>query len=55
MKKIEDIEILRFLENGVDVKMLQVEDNLLSIDTSNDLKKANQVSKDHCNLYKETS
>ena len=45
LEKIEDIEILRFLENGVDVKMLKVEDNLLSVDTSNDLKKANQISK----------
>lgn len=41
----EDIEILRFIENGIDVKMFEVEDNLLSVDTNDDLKKANRISK----------
>ncbi len=45
LEKTEDIEILRFIENGVSVKMLEVEDNLLSIDTNSDLRKANQISK----------
>ena len=39
-----DIEMLRFIENQVIVKMLEVEDNLLSVDTNSDLKKANQIS-----------
>ncbi len=44
LEKTEDIEILRFIENQVIVKMLEVEDNLLSVDTNSDLKKANQIS-----------
>ena len=43
LEKSEDIEILRFIENGVKVKMVEVEDNILSIDTLKDLKFANKL------------
>jgi len=34
----ESVEMLRFLENGFNVKMVEVEDEGLSVDTPNDLK-----------------
>ena len=43
LEKIEDIEILRFIENNIPVKMLNVNDNHLSIDTKEDLKKAKSI------------
>ena len=43
LEKIEDIEILRFIENDIPVKMLKVKDNRLSIDTKEDLKKAKNI------------
>ena len=43
IEKIEDIEILRFIENNVPVKMIRLGDNILSVDTIQDLKKANQL------------
>ncbi len=39
-EEIEDIEILRFLDNGHKVKMLQVSDSPISIDTKDDLSRA---------------
>lgn len=43
LEKIEDIEILRFIENGEKVKMIKLKDNILSIDTKNDLIKAKKL------------
>ena len=43
LEKIEDIEILRFIENDIRVKMLKVKDNRLSIDTKEDLKIAKNI------------
>ena len=48
-ENIEDIEILRFLENNYSIKMLKVNDNILSIDTKKDLINANSKYK---NLFK---
>ena len=45
LEKIEDIEILRFIENNIPVKMIKVSDNKLSIDTKKDLKKARKLKK----------
>tara|TARA_B100000989_G_scaffold103827_1_gene76067 strand:+ start:10683 stop:13043 length:2361 start_codon:yes stop_codon:yes gene_type:complete len=39
-EEIEDIEILRFLDNGHKVKMLQVSNSPISIDTKDDLSRA---------------
>lgn len=44
-EKIEDIEILRFIENNIPVKMIKVGDNKLSIDTKFDLKMARMLNK----------
>ena len=43
LEKIEDIEILRFLENDISVKMIKVGDNKLAIDTKFDLKTARKL------------
>lgn len=45
LEKIEDIEILRFIENNIPVKMIKVGDNKLSIDTKFDLKIARKLKK----------
>jgi 3-deoxy-manno-octulosonate cytidylyltransferase (CMP-KDO synthetase) len=36
LERIEDIEILRFIENGIKVQYLEVETNSIAIDTPND-------------------
>ena len=45
LESFEDIEILRFIENGINVKMIEVEDNIISIDTLKDLQLANKLKK----------
>ena len=47
LEKIEDIEILRFIENNIPVKMIKVGDNKLSIDTKFDLKMARMLNKNN--------
>lgn len=42
-EKIEDIEILRVIENDIIVKMHKVGDNILAIDTKSDLKLAKNI------------
>tara|TARA_Y100001958_G_scaffold153980_1_gene142232 strand:+ start:176 stop:904 length:729 start_codon:yes stop_codon:yes gene_type:complete len=44
LEKIEDIEILRFLEMGKKIKMIKMSNKSISIDTKKDLKKANSNS-----------
>ncbi len=39
LEKIEDIEILRFLEMGLKIKLIQLNDNSIAIDTIEDYKK----------------
>ena len=39
-EKIEDIEILRFLELGYRVDMIEVKDSIVAIDTASDLERA---------------
>lgn len=43
MEAIEDIEILRFIENGYKVQFLEVESNTVAVDTQNDLLKVCQI------------
>ena len=42
-EKIEDIEILRFLELGVNVKMFKVSKSSIGVDTIDDLKKVERI------------
>ena len=50
---IEDIEILRFLEMGVTVRMIMIEGSPMSVDTEEDLQKANDLAmKLNPNLWK---
>lgn len=43
LEKIEDIEILRFLENGIKVKMVRAQGSKLAIDTKSDFLKAQKI------------
>lgn len=45
LERIEDIEILRFLENGNKIKMINVKGSYISIDTPMDLKIAKKIMK----------
>jgi 3-deoxy-manno-octulosonate cytidylyltransferase (CMP-KDO synthetase) len=45
LEKIEDIEILRVIENDIPVKMYKVSDNILAIDTMADLNLARRFFK----------
>ena len=40
---VEDIEILRFLEMGINVRMIMIEGSPMSVDTEEDLQKANDL------------
>ena len=40
LEEIEDIEILRFLEMGYKIKMFEIRTDSFSIDTPEDLKRA---------------
>lgn len=42
---IEDIEILRFIENGYKVQYVEVKSDTVAVDTKNDLKKVNEIVK----------
>ena len=39
----EDIEYLRFLEKGIDVKCIELSDKSIAVDTNEDLKKVRKV------------
>lgn len=43
---IEDIEILRFIENGYKVQYIEVESKSIAVDTPNDLDKVRRIVKD---------
>jgi len=43
LEKLEDIEILRLIENNISVKMIKVNDNKIAIDTKKDLIKAQKM------------
>ena len=40
VENIEDIEILRFLEQGWDIKMIELDGSSIAVDTPNDLQKS---------------
>lgn len=41
IESIEDIEILRFIENGIRVQFVEVDSETIAVDTINDLKRVN--------------
>ncbi len=43
VEAIEDIEILRFIENGYRVQFIEVDSETVAVDTPNDLKKVNEI------------
>lgn len=45
IEAIEDIEILRFIENKYRVKFIEVDSDTVAVDTLNDLKKVNKMVK----------
>lgn len=45
IEKIEDIEILRFIEAGWKVQYIEVNSETVAVDTPNDLKKVNEIMK----------
>jgi len=46
LEQIEDIEILRFLEMGINVKMVELSDSSIAVDVPEDLKKVISVIND---------
>lgn len=46
MEEIEDIEILRFIENGYKVQYIEVESETVAVDTPNDLEKVRRIVAD---------
>ena len=49
IEAIEDIEILRFIENGYKVQYLEVESETVAVDTPNDLEKVRKIIKNKIN------
>lgn len=47
VEAIEDIEILRFIENGYKVQYIEVDSETIAVDTQNDLERVNQYVKEH--------
>ena len=43
---IEDIEIIRFLDIGIKIKMINVKNHSLAVDTPNDLRKVRKIFED---------
>lgn len=51
IERIEDITLLRFLENGISPKMTMMSTSSLSVDTEKDLEKVRRIMKtDNCDL-----
>lgn len=51
-EEIEDVEILRFIENGYKVLFVEVESNSLAVDTKNDLERVRQIFKERNHNFK---
>lgn len=49
LEKIEDIEILRYLELGIKVKMIELSNSSIGVDTLSDLKKVETIIKNEKN------
>ena len=42
-ERAEDIELLRFIENGVKVRMVEVEQDTVAVDTPSDLERVRKI------------
>ena len=49
IEAIEDIEILRFIENGYKVQFIEVDSETVAVDTPNDLEKVRKIV-DFCSV-----
>ncbi len=49
IESIEDIEILRFIENGYKVQYIEVDSETVAVDTENDLEKVRKIIKQKLN------
>lgn len=47
VEAIEDIEILRFIENGYKVQYIEVDSDTVAVDTPNDLEKVRKIASKH--------
>ena len=45
MEKIEDIEILRFFENDIKIKMVKLNSSSVAVDEKSDVKRAEKIMK----------
>ena len=45
IEKIEDIELIRFLELGIDIKMIKLSNKSIAVDTYKDLTKVRKIIK----------
>lgn len=52
IEAIEDIEILRFIENGYKVQYIEVDSETVAVDTPNDLEKVRKIVKNQINSGK---
>ena len=52
LEKIEDIEILRFFENKIKIKMVKLQSNSIAVDEKADVKKAEELLKKRHQMYK---
>lgn len=50
IEAIEDIEILRFIENGYRVQYVEVDSDTVAVDTENDLEKVNEIVRNRIKL-----
>lgn len=51
IEEIEDIEILRFIENGYRVQYVEVDSDTVAVDTIQDLKKVNAIIRNKLHLF----
>ena len=49
LEKIEDIEILRFFEDNIKIKMVKLNSNSVAVDEKSDVKKAEKIIKKSLN------
>lgn len=52
IEKIEDIEILRFFDYGIKIKMVKLHSNSVAVDEIKDIKKAEKILKKRANEFK---
>lgn len=52
VEEIEDIEILRFFDYGIKIKMVKLNSNSVAVDEIKDIKKAEKILKKRLNIFK---